>query len=292
MILVVGGTGLLGRRLVRDLTAQRERVRVFARGVHPFPSEWAADVERVAGDLSSSADCHEAVTGCTKVVFAASGFGLPKGGDPRSVDRDGAIRITRAAVDAGVEHMVMMSMHGAAADGPIDFLRCKYAAEEALKSSGMAWTIIRIGVLLEQWLDRLSGQLQSKDKVMIFGTGNAPMTFTSLADASAIVCRALSDPALRGRALEWGSENLTPRELAAALIARAGHGTVQTTPTAMVKVMSVAARPFSPFMARVAGAGAWMDTGALHFDVAAARREVPDIPVHSLQEALVRTSGG
>jgi nucleoside-diphosphate-sugar epimerase len=121
---------------------------------------------------------------------------------------------------------------------------------------------------------------------MIFGSGTAPLTFTTLADASALVRRALSDPALLGRTIEWGSEDHTLRELADALIDRAGHGTIQSTPSAILRVMSVIARPFSPFMARMAGAGAWMDTGAMHFDLAPARAEFPDIPIHGLTEAL------
>jgi len=286
MILVVGGTGLLGSRLVPDLAAAGERVRVFARGFHPFPVDWPPPVECVEGDLGSPADCQRAVQGCVKVVFAASGFGLPRHGDPRSVYRDVAIRLIRAAASAGVEHLVMMSMHGAASDGPIEFLRCKYEAEEALKTSAMAWSIVRMGVLLEQWIGVLSGPLDAKGKVMIFGTGIAPVTFTSLADASAIVSRALVDPALRERTLECGSEVHTMRELAGALIARAGHGTIQVTPPVMLRVMSLVAKPFSPFMARMAGAAVWMDSGAMHFDIAPARAEFPDIPVHGLDGAL------
>ncbi|MBI4900672.1 MAG: NAD(P)H-binding protein [Actinobacteria bacterium] len=286
MILVVGGTGLLGRRLVRDLAAEHVRVRVLARGVHPFPSEWPDDVERTAGDLRSTADCEKAVAGCSQVVFAASGFGLGKDGDPRSIDRDGAIRLTRAAAAAGVEHLVMMSMHGAAADAPIDLLRCKYAAEEALKASGMAWTIVRMGVLLEQWVGLLSESLSTKGTVMLFGSGTQPITFTSLADASAIVRRALADPALRGRTVEWGSQNLTPRELAGELIARAGRGTVRSIPSPVLHVLAFAARPFSPFLSRMAAAGTWMDSGALQLDLASVRAEFPDIPVRTLQETL------
>jgi len=290
MILVVGGTGLMGRRLVSELTNEGEPVRVFARGVQPFPPGWPDAVERVTGDLASQEDCRRAVQGCAKVVFAASGFGLRSHGDPRSVDRDGAIRLTRAAAASGVRQLVMMSMHGAAPNAPIDLLRCKYAAEEALKTSGVAWTIVRFGVLLEQWIDLLSGQLDAKGKVMIFGKGSAPVTFTSLPDASAIVRRALSDSALQGRTIEWGSEDHTLRELAATLIARAGHGTIQMTTPAMLRVIAVAARPFSPFLARMAGAGAWMDTGAMHFDIAPTRAEFAEIPLHGLKETLPKYS--
>lgn len=292
MILVVGGTGRLGRELVPALVREGEHVRVMARGAsQPFPADAAHDgVEYLRGDLASDADCRRAVVGRTQVVFAASGFGIPKGVDHRSVDRDGAIRLVHAAAEAGVEHIVMMSMHGAAPDAPIEYLRCKSAAEEAVRTSGMAWTVVRMGAILEQRLAIMGGGLASKGKVPIFGSGTAPVTYTSARDAAAVVVRALTDPALRNRIIEWGSGTWTSQEVAEALIARAGHGRVQKTPTGALRVMSVAARPFSPFLARIAGAGVWEDSGAESFDPAPARAEFPDIPITGLREAVASLS--
>jgi uncharacterized protein YbjT (DUF2867 family) len=285
MILVVGGTGRLGRELVPALVRAGQRVRTLSRGAsQPIPAD--DGVERLRGDLASDADCRRAVAGCEQVVFAASGFGIPKGADPRTVDRDGAIRLVRAAAEAGVEHLVMMSMHGAAPDAPIEYLRCKAAAEEAVRASGMAWTIIRMGAILEQRVAIMGAGLASKGKVPVFGAGTTPVTFTSAHDAAAVVVRALSDPALRNRVIEWGSETRTANEMAEALIARAGHGSVQRVPAAVLRAVSVAARPFSPFLARVAGAGIWEDSGAEAFDPAPARAEFPDLPTTGLDEVL------
>ena len=286
MILVVGGTGRLGRAVVPLLLAAGHRVRIMARGAsHAFPDKAGDGVEHFRGDLTSEADCREAVAGCTGVVFAASGFGI-KDSDPRTVDRDGAIRIVRAAADAGVGHVVMVSMYGAAPDGPIEFLRCKAAAEDAVRSSGMAWTVIRIGVLLEQRLENMTGPLQYKGKVLVFGSGAVPVTFTSVQDAAALVVRALSDPALRNRVVEWGSQTLTGNEVAHAVLSRAGHGSVRRIPAAAERLMSVAARPFSPFLARIGRAGLWEESGAAAFDVGPPRAEFPDIPVTGLQQVL------
>ncbi|MDQ0802150.1 NAD(P)H-binding protein [Arthrobacter sp. SLBN-112] len=284
MILVVGGTGRLGRAVVPLLLAAGQQVRVLARGKsQPFPQKMGDGVELLRGDLD--ADCRAAVAGCTEVVFAASGFGI-KDSSPRAVDRDGAIRLVRAAAAAGVRHVVMMSMPGAASDGPIDFLRCKAAAEDAVRSSGMDWTIVRIGALLEQRLEIMRAPLESKGKVPVFGSGSAPVTYTSVRDAAAVVVRALRDPALRNRVIEWGSETLTANEVAEALLARAGHGSVQRVPAAAVRVLSVAARPFSPFLARVAGAAVWEESGAAAFEFGPPRAEFPDIPVTGLQQVL------
>ncbi len=201
VILIVGGTGRLGVRVVSDLAGAGQTLRIMARGnSQPLPDTKPSGVEVVRGDLSSRSDCMLAVEGCRQVVFAASGFGLRRGGGtpPRSVDRDGALRILEAAKRDGVEHLVMMSMHGAATDAPLEFLRMKFAAEEALRSSGMAWTIIRMGANLEQFVASMSQPLKEKGKVLVFGSGRAPVTFTSTADAAALVVRAVADPALRG----------------------------------------------------------------------------------------------
>jgi uncharacterized protein YbjT (DUF2867 family) len=286
MILVVGGTGRLGRAVDSLLVAAGHQVRIMARGKsQPFPQKMADGVELLHGDLASAADCRKAVAGCTEVVFAASGFGI-KDSSPREVDRDGAIRLVRAAAAAGVRHVVMMSMHGAAPDGPIDYLRCKAAAEDAVRSSGMDWTIVRIGALLEQRLEIMGTPLEAKGKVPVFGTGSAPVTYTSVQDAAAVVVRALRDPVLRNRVIEWGSQTLTANEVAEALFARAGHGSVQRVPAAAVRLLSLAARPFSPFLARVAGAGVWEESGAASFEFGPVRAEFPDIPVTGLQQVL------
>lgn len=286
MILVVGGTGRLGRALVPLLVEAGHRVRVMARGSsQPYPDTADDSVELLRGDLASEADCREAVSGCTAVVFAASGFGI-KDSDPRTVDRDGAIRLVRAADAAGAERIVMMSMHGAAPDAPIEYLRCKAAAEEAVRNSGMVWTVIRMGALLEQRLETMTAPLESKGKVLVFGSGSAPVTFTAVQDAATLVVRALSDPALENRVLEWGSQTLTANELAEAVLSRAGHGSVQRIPVAAERVLSVAAKPFSPFLARVARAGILEETGAAGFQWAPARAEFPDVPVTGLQQVL------
>jgi hypothetical protein len=74
--------------------------------------------------------------------------------------------------------------------------------------------------------------------------------------------------------------------LAEAVLERAGHGSVQRIPLAAERFLSVAARPFSPFLARVAGAGIWEETGAAAFDPEPTRAEFPDIPVTGLRHAL------
>ncbi|MDQ4501359.1 NAD(P)H-binding protein [Sinomonas sp. ASV322] len=292
MILVVGGTGRLGSRLVAGLGYDGKHVRIMARGAnHPFPGKAGHGVELLRGSLASRADCEHAVEGCRQVVFAASGFGLKRGGTPRSVDRGGARRLVDAAAAAGVEHIVMMSMHGAAPDAPLEILRAKHAAEESVKASGLAWTAIRMGLNLDQFLASMSEPLETKGRVLVFGSGRAPVTFTSTADASSAVRRALADPALRGKTIEWGSETHTLGTLADAILANAGHGSILQIPVVALRVMAAVSRPFSPFTARMAAAALWMESGSAAFDPAPKRAEFPDIPVAGLRQSLPPLAG-
>jgi uncharacterized protein YbjT (DUF2867 family) len=290
MILVVGGTGRLGRSLVPMLVQDGQRVRVMSRGSSAPAPEASAAVEHVRGDLGSARDCERAVAGCRNVVFAASGFGLRHAGDPRSVDRDGAVRIVEAAMRGRVQHIIMMSMHSAAPDAPLEILRMKEAAEEAVRSSGIAWTAIRIGPLLEQFLVAMAEPLEKRGAVLVFGSGRAPVTFTTTADAAAIARRALLDPGLRGRTIQWGSETHTFDDLARTILEREGRGRVRRIPDAGLRAMAALARPVSPFMQRMAEAALWMGTGAAQFDPRPARAEFPDIPVTGLREVFAATS--
>jgi uncharacterized protein YbjT (DUF2867 family) len=287
MILVVGGTGRLGSALVPLIKDDGERVRIMARGASlPFPEHADDGVGLLRGDLASPADCARAVEGCRKVVFAASGFGLKRGGNPRTVDRDGALNLIQAAAKAGAEHLVMMSMHGAAPDGPIEFLRMKAAAEDALQSSGMGWTTIRMGANLDQFLVTMSEQLPTKGRIVVFGSGQARVTFTSTADAKDLVRRILREGSLKGETVEWGTETHTFNELAEAIQSHSPEASIQHIPVGALRFMSVAARPISPFLARMAKAALWMGHGGAEFDVRPGRELYPDIPVVGLKSLV------
>ena len=135
MILVAGGTGTLGSQVVRLLLERGDRVRVLtrdsARAAH-LPN--AVDV--LTGDLRDPAAVAAAVRGCATVVSAVHGFVGPGKPSPEAIDRDANIALIRAAAAAGVQHLVLVSVLGAAPDHPMSLHRAKHAAEQALRASG------------------------------------------------------------------------------------------------------------------------------------------------------------
>src|SRR5690348_4637872 len=110
VIVVAGGTGMLGREVVQRLAARRERVRVMTRDPAAAPV-FPDGVEVVRADLRDRRSVLAAVEGATTVIAAAHGLRGPRGISPTTVDRDGNAHLVDAAAEAGAD-VVLMSIVG------------------------------------------------------------------------------------------------------------------------------------------------------------------------------------
>ena len=129
MILVAGGTGLLGAQVVELLRRRELEVRVLTRDRSRASRLVQVGAEVVEGGVGDRAAVRRAVEGVQTAVSAIHGFVGPRGVSPATVDRDGNHNLVQAARDAGVEQVVLLSVEAAAPDHPMDQMRMKYAAE-------------------------------------------------------------------------------------------------------------------------------------------------------------------
>jgi uncharacterized protein YbjT (DUF2867 family) len=289
MILVAGGTGTLGTLVVRRLSDRGLGVRVLTRD--PTRAAHLPDtVQALTGDLRDPATVAEAVRGCDTIVSAVHGFVGPGKPTPEAIDRDANRALIRAAVAAGVHHMVLVSVLDAAPDHPMSLHRAKFAAEQALRTSGLQWTIIRPAAYLETWIAVIGGKLASDGQALVFGPGRNPINFVSAADVAAAVDLAVHDQSLRGQLVEVaGPENLTFTQFADRLITASGKpGRTRHIPLPVLRAMSVLARPMSPTFARQAQAAVVMNTTDMTVDLTTVRNHLPAIPASSLDELIRR----
>jgi uncharacterized protein YbjT (DUF2867 family) len=289
MILVAGGTGTLGTQVVRRLSDRGLDVRVLTRE----PTRAAhlpGTVQTLTGDLRDPAAVAAAVRGCATVISAVHGFVGPGKPSPEAIDRDANRALIQAAAAAGVRHLVLVSVQGAAPDHPMSLARAKHAAEQALQASGVQWTIIRPAAYLETWLAIIGAKLADKGQALVFGPGRNPINFVSADDVAAVVDLAVHDQSLRGELLEVaGPENLTFTQIAERLITASGTpGRTRHIPLPMLRAMSVLARPVSPVFARQAQAAVLMNTTDMTVDPAAIRSRLPAIPATTLDEVIRR----
>lgn len=292
MILVAGGTGTLGRRLVSLLAGRGEQVRVLTRD----PARAArldTRAEVAVGDTGHPEELRRAVAGAHTVISAIHGFAGTRGATPASVDRDGNRNLIRAALAAGAGHMILISVRDASPGHPMALMRMKYAAEQELTASGLAWTIIRPSAFIETWCEVLGRPLLEKGRTVVFGRGVNPINWVSAWDVARFADLAAADPALRGRVIEVGGpENLTMTEFVRAFQREtAATGRIGRIPRPLMRLGSIVAKPISPAMARRIQAGLTMDTQPQAFDASATRRHYPSIPVTNLATVLKRNFG-
>lgn len=291
MILIAGGTGTLGHRLVPMLTAQGQRIRVLTRDPARAADLAGPGVEIATGDVRDAAAIARATAGVETVVSAMHGFAGLDAAGPRAIDQDGNRDLIRAASSAGVRHFVLLSIHGAAPDHPMELVRAKWHAEQALRSSALAWTIVRPTAYMETWLSQVGDPLVTSGKTRVFGAARNPINFVSAGDVAHLVALAVTDPALRGEAIDIGGpENLTMREFVETVSRAAGvTGKVDAVPRPMMRVMATLMRPVNPTMARLIQGGLVMDTVPMAFDARVVHHRFPSLPATPLAE-VARTA--
>ncbi|MYW05908.1 NAD(P)H-binding protein [Streptomyces sp. SID3343] len=195
MILVTGSTGNVGSEVVRALVAAGEPVRALVRDtLRPMP----AQVEAVIGDLDSPESLVAALEG-VHGVFLLPGYR----------DMPGVLaRIRRA----GVERVVLLSGGSVeAGDQGNAVTRYMVASEEAVRQSGVAWTILRPTGFMANAL-RWLPQLRAGD-VVRGAWPDVAIAAIDPYDIASVAARALLESGHAGRVYPLsGPEPLVPAD--------------------------------------------------------------------------------
>ncbi len=216
MNLIVGATGLVGGEICRRLAANQKPVRALVRPTgDPSRIEELrkAGAELVSGDLKDPASIQAACAGVTAVLSTASSTLSRQPGDTiDGVDRLGQLQLVEAARAAGVKHFVFVSFTPFANDFALQ--RAKREVEQALISSGMAYTILRPTMFMEVWLSPALGFDAAARRARIYGTGENPISWISFPNVAEFAVRSLETPAARNTTFPLGGpEALSPLQV-------------------------------------------------------------------------------
>ncbi|MDQ6726727.1 MAG: SDR family oxidoreductase [Actinomycetota bacterium] len=215
MILVVGATGYLGGRVCQELVAQGKPVTAMVRAgdddakVAPLR---AAGVELVEGDLKDPASLERACQGKSAVISTASSSISSQSGDTiDTVDRDGQRHLVDAAKGAGVGRFVYISFSkNMVTEGPLT--AAKRAVEQHLMASGLDYTILRCGFLMEIMVTPMVGFDFANASAVVYGTGESPVSWVSIDDVARLAVVSLDTPAAGNAVFEFGGEAVTMHE--------------------------------------------------------------------------------
>ena len=166
-VLVVGGHGKIGLRLLRLLAGRGDTARGLIRKPEQADDLRAAGAEAVVCDLEAEDDITGAVGKPDAIVFSA---GAGPGSGPerkKTVDEGGALKSIEAAKKNGISRFLLVSSMGASDppkgdEGMGPYLRAKAAADQALAESGLDYTIVRPGMLTD---DPGTGRIEVAEKL-------------------------------------------------------------------------------------------------------------------------------
>ena len=180
-VLITGGTGLLGRLVTPLLRDAGGEVKILSR--HSRRSEHG--IEYVTGDLLSNEGIEPAVDGVETIVHLA---GATNG------DAEATQNLVRAASQAGVHHLLYISVVGADRV-PLGWFASKLGAERAVADSGLPWTTLRAAQFHDLVLNVV--QKMAKLPVMPVPGGLRFQPVDSRDVAARLVELALAEPAGR-----------------------------------------------------------------------------------------------
>jgi NADH dehydrogenase len=275
-ILVAGATGLLGGRIVRRLLDQARPVRALVRdrGAERARSLEQLGAELAVGDLTDADSLRRACDGVTHVISTANAFMQQRGNTPDRVDVEGTRALADAARAADVRRFLYVSAVVAEPDSMVDFYRYKYQAQEAVRASGVRYTIVRAPAFMDVWAEIILAKARAGGAATIFGDGRHPVNFIAVDDVARAVVALLDDPAAENRVVDLrGPEDLTLLEVVEAYERHVGRPMKRKhVPVPVMKVMRHVVRPFNPLLSRMISGGLHLATNRPKFAAAAASR--------------------
>ncbi len=210
LVTVFGGSGFVGRYVVRDLLQAGWRVRVAVRdprdSLYLKPQGGLGQTQFVAADVTRPETVTRAVTGADAVVNLV---GILKG-DYQRIQADGARTVAAAAALAGAKALVQMSAIGADAASPSHYGRTKGEGEAAVLEAFPHATILRPSIIFgreDGFINRFAQMIASLPVVPI---ARASVKFQPIfvGDVAAAVTAALGSGAAQAKVYELGGPDI------------------------------------------------------------------------------------
>jgi nucleoside-diphosphate-sugar epimerase len=249
LVLVTGGSGHLGSRLLRPLGERgwRRRCLVHARAVGEAEEE-------TTGDLADLSSLRKAVDGVTAIVHLAA---VTHSRSPRQyeeVNVRGTANLLKASRAAGVRRFLFVSTRAIALEGGA-YSRSKHRAERVVRKSALEWTIVRLpelyGAGSREGVDRVIARARYSRFVPIVGHGGDLLCPLHIDDVVRACVGALESPKTIEQTYTLAGPCLTMREFvqtAGEIFGRRPHVVAVPVPavTALAKLSRVIPLPLYP----------------------------------------------
>jgi NADH dehydrogenase len=213
-ITVFGGTGFVGRRIVRHLLHRGFSVRIAVRQAQRVPALFPDEGPMVDGihvDVHEEQLVADALAGSVAAVNAVSLYRERAGLTFRSVHVDSARRIARLARQQGIPRLVHVSGMGADPNSDSSYIRARGLGDSAVREALPAATVVRPAVMFgpdDAFLNTLIGLLKVLPAYPLFGRGETRLQPVHVENVGEAIATMLHDPLASGRAYDIGGPDI------------------------------------------------------------------------------------
>ena len=191
-LLIIGGTGTLGRQIVLQSLIKGYQVRCLVRNFRKanFLKEWG--VELVYGDLSRPETLPPCLKGITAIIDASTS--RPNELDSlRKVDWDGKLYLIAAAKAANIKRFIFFSAQNVEQFDNIPLMKLKYGIERKLEQSGLNYTIFRLTGFYQGLIEQYAIPILEKLPIWITNE-NTNIAYMDTQDIAKFCLRSLQIP--------------------------------------------------------------------------------------------------
>ena len=220
-----GGTGFLGRRIVRHLRNKGFLVRIASR--HPGSSNSDdPQLSSIAADIRERRSVATAIEGAFGVVNAVSLY-VERGTETfHAVHVAAAERVAEEARQAGVERLVQISGIGVDARSRSPYIRARGQGEQAVRAAFPTAGVIRPAIMFgpdDAFLNTLVQLLRRLPVYPMFGRGQTRLQPADVEDVGEVVARLFQGTGRAAMTVECGGPRIYSYEELLRTIARAAN---------------------------------------------------------------------
>lgn len=211
-VLIIGGTGTLGRQIVKQALDEGYQVKCLVRDFRrsAFLKDWGAEL--IYGDLSIPSTLPLALKG-VKIVIDSATIRSTSSYTSETIDWKGKLALLEAAKLVGIKKFIYFSVLNAAKNPSIPLMDLKLRMENELENSGLQYTIFQCSGFFQGLISQYALPVLESETIWLPGD-SAPIAYLDTQDAAKAIIRSLNNSEYDNQKISLiGEKFWTPKEI-------------------------------------------------------------------------------